>query len=40
MADPARARHTLRRIADLGIAVALDDFGTGYSSLQHLRSSR
>jgi diguanylate cyclase (GGDEF)-like protein len=37
MADPARARATIIRIAALGVAVALDDFGTGYSSLQHLR---
>ncbi|MFL6073864.1 MAG: putative bifunctional diguanylate cyclase/phosphodiesterase [Mycobacteriales bacterium] len=37
MADPGRATATLRRIADLGVAVALDDFGTGYSSLRHLR---
>jgi diguanylate cyclase (GGDEF)-like protein len=37
MADPTRARATLRRIAELGIDISLDDFGTGYSSLQHLR---
>jgi diguanylate cyclase (GGDEF)-like protein len=37
MADPGRARATLRRIGYLGIDIALDDFGTGYSSLQHLR---
>jgi EAL domain-containing protein (putative c-di-GMP-specific phosphodiesterase class I) len=38
MVDPARARTTLRRIADLGVGISLDDFGTGYSSLQHVRS--
>jgi diguanylate cyclase (GGDEF)-like protein len=37
MADPTRARATLRRIEGLGIDISLDDFGTGYSSLQHLR---
>jgi diguanylate cyclase (GGDEF)-like protein len=37
MADPARARTTLRRIAGLGIDISLDDFGTGYSSLQYLQ---
>ena len=37
MADPSRARATLRRISYLGIDISLDDFGTGYSSLQHLR---
>jgi EAL domain-containing protein (putative c-di-GMP-specific phosphodiesterase class I) len=37
MADPPRARSTLRQVADLGVGISLDDFGTGYSSLQHLR---
>jgi diguanylate cyclase (GGDEF)-like protein len=37
MVDPARARTTLLRIADLGVGISLDDFGTGYSSLQHVR---
>jgi diguanylate cyclase len=37
MADPVRARDTLRRIADLGIDISFDDFGTGYSSLQNVR---
>jgi diguanylate cyclase (GGDEF)-like protein len=37
MVDPARARATLLRIADLGVGISLDDFGTGYSSMQHVR---
>ena len=28
---------TLRRLADMGIALAVDDFGTGYSSLNYLK---
>lgn len=31
-----RARHELRRLAELGVAVALDDFGTGYTSFDNL----
>jgi diguanylate cyclase (GGDEF)-like protein/PAS domain S-box-containing protein len=34
--NPA-VRDSLRRIADLGIAVGLDDFGTGYSALAYLQ---
>ena len=31
------AVRSLRRIADLGVAIAIDDFGTGYSALGYLR---
>jgi diguanylate cyclase (GGDEF)-like protein/PAS domain S-box-containing protein len=37
LADPARIRQVLERLAALGIRVSIDDFGTGYSSLAHLR---
>ncbi len=37
LADPARTRQVLERLAALGIRVSIDDFGTGYSSLAHLR---
>ena len=37
LADPGRAATTLRRLAELGVALSLDDFGTGSSSLSHLR---
>lgn len=37
MAEIQQAQNTLRRLADLGVAIALDDFGTGYSSMAHLR---
>jgi diguanylate cyclase (GGDEF)-like protein/PAS domain S-box-containing protein len=37
MADPERARETLRQLRELGITLSLDDFGTGYSSLTFIR---
>jgi diguanylate cyclase (GGDEF)-like protein/PAS domain S-box-containing protein len=37
LADPARTRRVLERLAALGVRVSIDDFGTGYSSLAHLR---
>jgi diguanylate cyclase (GGDEF)-like protein len=37
MAEPARARTTLRRLRALGLRSAIDDFGTGYSSLSYLK---
>lgn len=37
MSDPEAARHTLARLADLGVGLALDDFGTGHSSLSYLK---
>ena len=37
LGDPAPAETTLRKIANLGVAVSLDDFGTGFSSLAHIR---
>jgi len=36
MSDRERARATLMRLADLGVALSIDDFGTGYSSLAYL----
>jgi len=36
MSDRERARTTLVRLADLGVALSIDDFGTGYSSLAYL----
>jgi EAL domain-containing protein (putative c-di-GMP-specific phosphodiesterase class I) len=38
MADPARARDTLRRLSDLGARLYIDDFGAGYSSLGYLKN--
>jgi diguanylate cyclase (GGDEF)-like protein len=38
MADEARARATLRAMAEQGMRVALDDYGTGFSSLQRLKT--
>ncbi len=37
LADPARARQALERLAALGVRSAIDDFGTGCSSLSQLR---
>ena len=37
MHDPDRARHTLDRLAAIGVGLSVDDFGTGYSSLAHLK---
>jgi diguanylate cyclase (GGDEF)-like protein/PAS domain S-box-containing protein len=37
LADPARTRGVLERLAALGVRISIDDFGTGYSSLSHLR---
>lgn len=31
------AEHTLRRLADAGVAVHLDDYGIGYTSLSYLK---
>ena len=36
--DPAGARATLQRLAEMGVGVVCDDFGTGYSSLSRLRT--
>ncbi len=36
MSDRERARTTLVRLAELGVALSIDDFGTGYSSLAYL----
>ena len=36
MTDRERARATLVRLAELGVALSIDDFGTGYSSLAYL----
>jgi predicted signal transduction protein with EAL and GGDEF domain len=37
MADPARAKDMLERLAGMGVRLAVDDFGTGYSSLSYLK---
>jgi diguanylate cyclase (GGDEF)-like protein len=37
LADPARVRHNLDRLHELGVRLAIDDFGTGYSSLGYLK---
>jgi diguanylate cyclase len=37
MADPARARQILGRLAAYGITLSIDDFGAGYTSLAHLK---
>jgi diguanylate cyclase (GGDEF)-like protein/PAS domain S-box-containing protein len=37
MANPEKAKQTLRQLADLGVKLALDDFGTGHSSLAYLQ---
>lgn len=38
--DGEAHRHTLDRLADLGVRIAIDDFGTGYSSLSYLKRLR
>ena len=37
LADPARTRGILERLAGTGIRLSIDDFGTGYSSLAYLK---
>ncbi|HEY3766043.1 MAG TPA: EAL domain-containing protein, partial [Gaiellales bacterium] len=37
LADGARTKGVLDRLAGLGIRISVDDFGTGYSSLAYLR---
>jgi diguanylate cyclase (GGDEF)-like protein len=37
MADPARARLVLGRLAEVGVTLSIDDFGAGYTSLSHLK---
>lgn len=37
MADPARAKDLLGRLAAAGIRISIDDFGIGYTSLRQLR---
>jgi diguanylate cyclase (GGDEF)-like protein/PAS domain S-box-containing protein len=37
LADPARTRGILERLAGMGIRLSIDDFGTGYSSLAYLK---
>ncbi|MBB3082772.1 putative bifunctional diguanylate cyclase/phosphodiesterase [Geodermatophilus sabuli] len=37
MADPARARAILTRLAEVGVTLSIDDFGAGYTSLAHLK---
>ena len=36
MDQPKKAKETLQRCRDAGIAISIDDFGTGYSSLSYL----
>ena len=38
MAQPERAKTTLRACRDHGFKIAIDDFGTGYSSLSYLHN--
>ena len=38
VADPHRARETLRALTNLGVHLAIDDFGTGYSSFAQLKT--
>jgi diguanylate cyclase (GGDEF)-like protein len=40
MADPARARTTVRTLLEAGVSLVIDDYGTGYSSLGYLRDLR
>ncbi len=35
--DIESTKHTLERLADLGVNLAIDDFGTGFSSLKYLK---
>jgi EAL domain-containing protein (putative c-di-GMP-specific phosphodiesterase class I) len=37
IADPARSKAVLDRLASFGIRLSIDDFGTGYSSLAYLK---
>ncbi|MFZ5877305.1 MAG: putative bifunctional diguanylate cyclase/phosphodiesterase [Nitrospirota bacterium] len=37
MANPDRARGSLRALHAMGVRLAIDDFGTGYSSLGYLK---
>lgn len=37
MANPAKARDIMLRLAEHGFKLAIDDFGTGYSSLSYLQ---
>jgi EAL domain-containing protein (putative c-di-GMP-specific phosphodiesterase class I) len=37
IADPARTKVILDKLASLGIRLSIDDFGTGYSSLAYLK---
>ena len=37
IADPARSKTVLDKLAALGIRLSIDDFGTGYSSLAYLK---
>lgn len=37
MAEPLRARETLKKIKYTGINLSIDDFGTGYSSLSYIK---
>jgi diguanylate cyclase (GGDEF)-like protein len=34
--DPARTRHSIEQLRDLGIRISIDDFGVGYSSMSQL----
>lgn len=38
IADSERARRTISRLKEAGVATLLDNFGTGYSSLSHLKN--
>ena len=38
MAEPERARDTLKLLHGMGIGLSIDDYGSGYSSLSYLRS--
>ncbi|MGZ4372703.1 MAG: putative bifunctional diguanylate cyclase/phosphodiesterase [Gaiellaceae bacterium] len=37
IADPARSKTILDKLASFGIRLSIDDFGTGYSSLAYLK---
>jgi EAL domain-containing protein (putative c-di-GMP-specific phosphodiesterase class I) len=37
MSDFSRARATLNRLREIGVALSVDDYGTGYSSLAYLQ---
>ncbi|WP_372439253.1 EAL domain-containing protein, partial [Pandoraea sputorum] len=36
VAEPERARQTMKQLADNGVSVVLDDFGAGFSSLSYV----